>query len=403
METRLPPPTASIAFESPPRPGPLQKLRRIPELDALRGFFLVWMTLSHLPTHLSDFVNQPLGFFSSAEGFIFLSALLVGRIYIRKVRESSRAIHHKLWKRSLRLYGYQVLLLTLAFTAAAAGAVLMHSTALSNLLDFYMAHPGRAIVASLLLVYCPPLLDILPMYIIFLALSPTILSIAARKGWGRILMASGAIWLLAQFGLRSWVYNLLIGSTGAGIALNQTGAFNLFAWQALWIVAMWIGAKSADGENPLDRIPSYASPLVAVVCLFFLGVRHDWLGGSLTPESLGMLLDKWQIGSLRVVNLAAFICLVYGLRKPLSRLVMIEPFPIFGKSSLEVFCAHLIFVFGGLALLSSEATQIHGAAAWILVAITFPSLTLLALALSARRKSKLRHASHSTAAAYTAE
>ena len=63
----------------------LHKLERRPELDALRGLFLVWMTLTHLPTRFSDFVNQPIGFVSSAEGFVFISALLVGRLYIREL------------------------------------------------------------------------------------------------------------------------------------------------------------------------------------------------------------------------------------------------------------------------------------------------------------------------------
>jgi len=49
----------------------LPKPQRRPELDALRGLFLVWMTLTHLPTRFSDFVNQPIGFVSSAEGFVF--------------------------------------------------------------------------------------------------------------------------------------------------------------------------------------------------------------------------------------------------------------------------------------------------------------------------------------------
>jgi len=38
------------------------------------------MTLTHLPT-ISAYVNQPFGFVSGAEGFIFLSALFTGRIY----------------------------------------------------------------------------------------------------------------------------------------------------------------------------------------------------------------------------------------------------------------------------------------------------------------------------------
>ena len=68
----------------------LPKLERRPELDALRGLFLVWMTLTHLPTRFSDFVNQPLGFVTSAEGFVFVSALLVGRLYIRDLLQDPR-------------------------------------------------------------------------------------------------------------------------------------------------------------------------------------------------------------------------------------------------------------------------------------------------------------------------
>ena len=85
-----------VYFELQRHPGKLSlhlpKLERRPELDALRGLFLVWMTLTHLPTRFSDFVNQPIGFVSSAEGFVFLSALLVGRLYIRElVQDPARA------------------------------------------------------------------------------------------------------------------------------------------------------------------------------------------------------------------------------------------------------------------------------------------------------------------------
>src|SRR6185437_16109236 len=149
----------------------LPRLDRRPELDALRGVFLVWMTLTHLPTHFSDWVNSPIGFVSSAEGFVFVSAFLVGRLYIRELLEDAMGVHVKLWKRSLKIYGYHVLMLALTFTVAAAYAVHYHKAAIFNLLNFYLDHPVVAIVGSALLLYCPPLLDILPMYIIFLCLT----------------------------------------------------------------------------------------------------------------------------------------------------------------------------------------------------------------------------------------
>jgi hypothetical protein len=369
----------------------IHPLQRRPELDALRGLFLVWMTLTHLPTHFSDLVNQPIGFISSAEGFVFLSALLVARLYIRQAAEDHVSLRTKLFKRTLRIYSYHLLLLALAFTVAAAFAVTTHRLAITNLLDFYLAHPLTAIIGSVLLIYCPPLLDILPMYVIFLMITPYLLAIAARRGWRGILIGSGVIWLLAQFGLRSWVHGLVVHITGLQIPLQETGAFNLFAWQVVWISGMAIGAASTHGTLPFARLPRFIYPLSAAICLFFIGIRHDWLGSHLTQEALGLQLDKWQIGPLRLLNLIAFGCVVYWMRRLLTRLVLIEPLVTLGKASLEVFCAHIFFVFVGLALLYGDVSQLHGIAAGAFVVFTFSGLMIVALR-EARRKEQVRAA-----------
>jgi hypothetical protein len=357
----------------------LPKLERRPELDALRGLFLVWMTLTHIPTRFSEFVNQPIGFVSSAEGFVFLSALLVGRIYIRELMQDEAGVHLKLWKRSLKIYAYHLLMLTFAFTIAATFAVHTHRAALTNLFNFYLAHPFVAIVGSILLLYCPPLLDILPMYVTFLFFSPLILSISVRNGWRRILAASGMVWLLAQFGLRDLVHNLVVRVTHLPIPLQETGAFNLFAWQAVWIAGLWLGAKSATGEVPLKKIPSWAVAVSCTVCLFFIGIRHGWLGPHLTQQALGIELDKWQIGPLRVLNLISFTVVGYWLRKYVVKVVSREPFLTLGKASLQVFCAHIFFVFVGLGLLYGEVEQLHGVTAVTLLTVTFLALILVAL------------------------
>jgi hypothetical protein len=364
----------------------LRPLQRRPELDALRGLFLVWMTLTHLPTHFSDLVNQPFGFISSAEGFVFLSALLIARLYIRQAAEDHVALRTKLFKRTLRIYGYHLVLLALAFTVAAAFAVTTHRLAITNLLNFYLAHPFTAIVGSVLLIYCPPLLDILPMYVSFLLITPYLLAIAARRGWRGILIGSGFIWMLAQFGLRSWVHGLVVHATGLKIPLQETGAFNLFAWQAIWISGMAIGAASAEGSHPFRRLPRFSYPLSAAICLFFIGIRHNWLGAHLTQPALGLLLDKWQIGPLRMLNLIAFGCVLYWSRRLLTRLVLIEPLVTLGKASLEVFCAHIVFVFVGLALLYGDISQLHGIYAGVLVLFTFGGLMLVALREGRRKR-----------------
>ena len=348
-------------------------------------------------------INQPFGFVSSAEGFVFLSALLVARLYIRQAAEDEAGLRIKLWRRSLKIYGYHLLMLALAFTIAAGLAVATHRTALYNLLNFYIAHPLVAILGSVLLIYCPPLLDILPLYVIFLAATPLVLSAAVRWGWNRIIAVSLTIWLLAQFGLRDLVHTAVVHITHLPIPLQETGAFNLFSWQWIWLAGLWLGAKSAEGPLPLSRVPRRILALSAAVCLFFIAVRHEWLdwvpwiGTHLTQQGLGMQLDKWSIGPLRLLNLACFAIVIYWLRKPVLKIVAIEPFLTLGKASLEVFCAHVFFVFFGLALLYGEVTQLHGRVAVALLVFTFAGLILIALREVRRRRDEKQRASQEAA------
>jgi membrane protein implicated in regulation of membrane protease activity len=72
-------------------------------------------------------------------------------------------------------------------------------------------------------------------------------------------------------------------------------------------------------------------------------------------------------------------------------MVLVEPFLTLGKASLEVFCAHVFFVFVGLALLYGEVTELHGPYALILLIITFSALMLVAIR-EVRRKQKARQA-----------
>lgn len=355
------------------------KLERRPELDALRGLFLVWMTLIHLPTRVSDFLNSPIGFVSSAEGFVFMSALLVGHIYTHEIQRDEAGVHGKLLRRSLKIYGYHLVLLFFAFTVAAAYAVDAHRVAITNLLDFYIAHPATAIIGSLLLLYCPPLLDILPMYVIFLFFTPSLLSLAARVGWKIILAASMLIWLLAQFGLRDLVHDWIVHLTHLHIPLQQTGAFNLFAWQAVWVAGLWLGAGLARGFTPYRYIPRPAVIACFVISILFIFVRYGWLGPHLNQQALGIQLDKWQIGPLRVLNLISFSVVLYALRKYVVKAVSREPFLTLGKASLHVFCAHLFFVFFGLALLYGEVANLHGWTAVTLIAVTFIALFFVAV------------------------
>ena len=98
-----------------------------------------------------------------------------------------------MWGRTLRLYVYHALLLAFAFLVAVPIASRGNRPGLHNLLNFYFtAGPKQAITEAALLIYRPPLLDILPLYIIFLAMSSILILLARRFGWKPILCGSFA-------------------------------------------------------------------------------------------------------------------------------------------------------------------------------------------------------------------
>src|SRR6202051_1871342 len=297
--------------------------QRIEELDALRGLMLVWITCTHLPTILSTYVNQPLGFFAATEGFIFLSALFTGRIYFRIAeRDGYGAVWRKLETRTGKLYCYQLLLLAFAFMIEAPIAARGNTPAVHNLLDFYFAAGRtRAFIDAALIVYRPPLLDILPIYIFLLALTPFALMLGERFKWRYAFAGGLTLWLFAQFGFRSFVYHVQSRVFGLQIPLNEMGAFDLWAWQLWWLVGLWLGVRWAKDNLPLDWVKRVTIP-ATIVALFFLGLRYAQLNGILSFGRFGLLLDKWDFGFGRMIDFTAVAVLAIRFRS------LLRPFAI---------------------------------------------------------------------------
>jgi hypothetical protein len=347
------------------------------ELDAIRGLMLVWITLTHLPTGASNYVNQPFGFISAAEGFIFLSALFTGRIYSRMAeREGYGSMTKKLWLRTLRIYGYHALLLAFVFLVAIPIASRGNRPGLHNLLDFYfMAGGQRAVTEAALLIYRPPLLDILPMYIIFLAFTSAALLLARKIGWKPILWTAFMFWGLAQFGFRNFEHEFMMRIIPTRIPLNEMGSFDLWAWQLLWIVGIWFGVRWAKNDLPVESwARKVIIPAVAVVIAFFVMRRAISHGYSLGV--IESLFDKWHLGPLRLVNFASGATVLLYFQRFLKPLA-IRPLVMMGQSSLQVFCAHLLFCFAGLTLMGNAAMLSGWRQAAMLVA-TFTAMLIVA-------------------------
>ncbi len=334
-------------------------LTRLNELDALRGLMLLLMTVTHMPTRLSSPLGQPFGYVSAAEGFVLLSAYMAGLVYGRTAREKSiETMGQAFWRRALKVYACHIAILLFLFTVIAFVGITVDQPAVKNLINYYLAEPLRALIAGAALLYKPPLLDILPMYVLFMLASPWLMGYGLRRGWRGVIALSVTLWLAAQFGLGRWLYELTLGAMDAHLPFSETGAFGTFAWQFLWVMGLWMGAsRSEPGVTPFV-FPRWA--VGAAIAITVVGFLWRHIVGQIPfaeGSAYNLLLDKWQLGPLRLINLFALTVLV--IRFGPAWVALRPRWPILeklGSASLPVFSAHLLVVLLVLAVWGDSTT-----------------------------------------------
>jgi hypothetical protein len=326
-------------------------MRRRVELDILRGLLLIVMISDHSPSPLRRLTDQPLGFVSAAEGFVFVSAFLAGLVFQKRAeRQGFEAARAAMIARALRIY--QAHVITLTFTFFVGSLFLAQLPGLQNLLSHYWTNPAAAAVASLALAYQPPLMDILPMYIAFSLLTPVAFWAANRSGWRRVFMLSAGLWLLSQFGLRDGLLASL-----HGLSFIDFGPFDLFSWQFLWVGGLMFGKRLQSGEAV--RMPVIGEAAFLLLAIGFLAWRWYCVCLNVDLSRVGWLLDKWHLGPLRVLNFFVVAWIGSRLLPWLARWeTVLHPLALVGQHMLPVFafqsCVSLLLV-GWLTPLNDPA------------------------------------------------
>lgn len=351
------------------------------EIDALRGLMLVLMTLTHLPTRLTSPAGQPFGYVSAAEGFVLLSAYMAGMVYGRLAWKKSIAEMEKAYlRRALKVYWCQAATLLFLFTVIAFFGLKVDQHAVKDLMSFYLQNPGTALVAGLVLVYEPPLLDILPLYVLFMLASPWVLAAALRHGWAPVMGVSVLLWVLAQFGLGEWIYDATDALVGMPVPYQETGSFATYGWQFLWMLGLWMGASRNDPQAPPFAFPNWT----LVVATFVVAIGFAWrhVVGQAPFEGnsqLNLLFDKWTLAPMRLINLFGLMVLAIrfgpALVRRMPRLPWLETM---GAASLPVFCAHLVVVLLVLTFFGSDPQARPWWMDGVLLAACFGTLYLVA-------------------------
>ena len=345
-------------------------MRRVPLLDGLRGYFLVFMLLTHLFGGAYALVrvnHAELGFVQDAQGFVFLSGLLVGALYGRRMeRHGFSGPARQMWRRAFELYlwmiGLMLAVLVLRSILPGAGAIWNEWLGLLPM----ATTPVRVAAATML--YQPTFFDILPQYILYLAAAPFLLWLCITGRAVAVLAGSAMLWLAMQLGVHlavADVANAVLDAWQDGLTLRV--AFNPLAWQVLFFSAMALGALWTQGRLDVGRIldPARTGPAIiaAIVVVFFafwrLGFTFDvlpkvmmlrfWIFENRTEFSLVFLVNfvalAYLVAWVLVAGRDAASRTVRTASAILNGLFTLPFLRLLGRHSLPVYAWHVLVVY----------------------------------------------------------
>ncbi len=325
-----------------------QKPKRLSRIDLLRGWFLVIVIVDHLgryPGIFDAFTGRGLLWSSAAEGFFFLSGMMVGLIYGRKkLAEKFITITTKLWSRAAKLYALCV-------------ATTMLYTTIALLLA---GHPGlkgggvgsetfsHALNLALHLQFTYGWADFLQFYAVFMVLAPLAVWLLRKQLWPLVLATSLYFWWYSAGNMYfSWQL-LFFGGTVYGFYMQAIERRFLelgTIWQKL-VAGVVVGLATL----------SYAASSVLLFGKLFLAARPGLSSFiHVSPDSIqninnviGRYFDKAALPAERVgVFLLWFFALyliVSRYETQISRVLGWLLVPL-GRSSLSVYVAHSFIVF----------------------------------------------------------
>lgn len=379
MPSTAPPPAVDSTLpEIPPDerngPGPQPRDRRI---DLFRGLALWFIFLDHIPDNAFSWLTmRNFGFSDASEAFVFIAgysaALAYGSAYARGGWPLMAA---RVWRRAWQLYAAHILL----FVALSAQIVWVsqragHAVFLEemNLLGF-LEDPARALIEMLLLRFRLVNLDVLPLYIVLLAIFPLAYPFLRRAPMAG-LAAAVLLYLLA----RRFDWNL------AAYPEGRNWYFDPLAWQLLFVAGAVLATDRRSGTF-LARRRWLTPPALAM--LIFGGVvalswQFQWLA-PVVPDWLGRWLypiDKTMLDPLRLAHFLALAYLAVVLIPADARILRAgalapvlrcgeHPLPVFCLGILLSFTAHVVIGAWDGALLAQALASLAGIA--ILVASAY--------------------------------
>ncbi|MCG2632277.1 OpgC domain-containing protein [Bradyrhizobium sp. WYCCWR 13023] len=316
-------------------------------LDLLRGLGLWMIFLDHIPDDVVAWLTlRNYGFSDAAEFFVFISGYLLGFIYVPIVAAGQfLPALKRLWLRAWQMYVAHILLF-LAFTAQIARAARKWDNPMYkdefNVANF-LAHPDELIGKALTLQYKPVDLDVLPLYISLVLVSPFVVWCLVRRP-NLTLAGSIVLYLLARY----FDWNLPSYPKGA------TWYFNPFAWQLMFFFGAWCGCGAVAQISKFiqSRIVFAVAIGWIAFALVIVMTWHSAFLESLIPKWMIKLIypiDKTDLDMLRFTHFLALAVIVSRYLNPDwegLKSKWLRPLVLCGQHSLPLFCLGVFLSFG---------------------------------------------------------
>ena len=311
-------------------------------LDLYRGFALWLIFLAHVPgTIFNRITPWNYGFSDPAEVFIFVSGYANAYVYGRVMEQRGFVVGGaQIVRRAFEAYVAQIFLFVILI-----GEIfwLSHgSHAFDDATNIRILHerPDESILAVMQLKFMPVNMNVLPLYVVVLAVSPAVLWLL-RKMPALALALAAAVYAAAN------LFGLNFPSFPHGYWY-----FNPLAWQFLFVLGAWCGLGAADWVWTLvrSRLVLILAAIYAVsVFVVFLAWNSLNLG-ALVPEWGLYAFGKTNLGVLRLLHFLALAIVADWLIPrdwpPLTWRVL-RPLILCGQHSLEVFCLGVTLAFAG--------------------------------------------------------
>ncbi|MGV1761721.1 OpgC family protein [Rhizobium sp. A22-96] len=335
-------PTTTLSDGEPAILPAAQKTKRPrdPRLDFFRGVGMLIILLAHIPDDgWALWIPARFGFSDATEMFVFqsgmASAIAFGSTYDRSGAIALIArVAQRIWQ---IFWAHIAVFIVVAAIMVVAGTRYDGVTYVDSLnLVPFMKDPGHLLVGLLTLTYVPNYFDILPMYIVILALMPLmIFASKVNRYLPFVLMI--AVWLATQFG-----FTRLPAEPWS----DRPWFFDPFGWQLLFFTGFFLmrGALPAPGY---DRRLMALAIAVVIVTVPFAWVRfqevHPFF--QMAADRITPLTDKTDFGLLRFVHFMA-LCYIavhlVGEKGARLRGPVVRVLTVVGQQSLAVFITGMV-------------------------------------------------------------